>query len=150
MPKSMANTSTQMTRRRFLRRTGLVALGVSLTPLVQACGGGGDDRAAGGGATTHQVQMNDELKFVPDTLTIKGGDTVTWSNAGTAPHTSTDDPAKASDPAHARLPDGAPAWDSGVINGGASWSRTFDTPGQYTYFCIPHEAAGMVATITVT
>ena len=27
-------------------------------------------------------------------------------------------------------------------------SHTFDVPGAYTYFCIPHEMLGMVATIT--
>ena len=30
-----------------------------------------------------------------------------------------------------------------------SYSRRFDVPGRYTYFCIPHEAAGMIGEITV-
>ncbi len=151
MPKTTGNTPAQITRRRFLRRTGLVALGVSLMPLVQACGGGGSDRAAGAsGATSHEVQMNDQLKFVPDKLTIKAGDTVTWRNVGTVPHTATGDPTKAVDPAHVKLPQGAQPWDSGTVNGGQSWSHTFDMPGEYAYFCIPHEAAGMLGAITVT
>ncbi len=49
-----------------------------------------------------------------------------------------------------QLPAGAEPWDSGTVNGGESWSYTFETPGEYTYFCIPHELAGMVASLTVT
>ena len=42
------------------------------------------------------------------------------------------------------------AWDSGQLNGGQSFSHTFDAPGDYTYFCMPHESLGMVGHITVT
>lgn len=94
--------------------------------------------------------MNDQLKFVPDTLTIRVGDKVTWRNIGTVPHTATDDSAKAVDPANAKLPEAAQPWDSGAVNGGESWSYTFSTAGEYAYFCIPHEAAGMLGAITVT
>jgi plastocyanin len=34
--------------------------------------------------------------------------------------------------------------------GGATYVRTFDVPGQYTYFCIPHEALGVVGHHTVS
>jgi hypothetical protein len=33
---------------------------------------------------------------------------------------------------------------------GESFSYTFDEPGTYEYFCIPHEDLGMVGTVTVT
>ena len=95
------------------------------------------------------VEMTDELKYVPQTLTIKVGDTVTWRNTGKTRHTVTDDPMKARKKESARLPDGVQLWDAGYISRGQSWSRKFDVPGQYTYFCIPHELAGMVATIVV-
>jgi plastocyanin len=36
------------------------------------------------------------------------------------------------------------------VNTGQSYSHTFDTSGQYTYFCIPHEALGMVGQVTVS
>jgi plastocyanin len=94
--------------------------------------------------------MNDVLRFDPDQLTIKVGETVTWTTVGVIPHTSTDDPAKAQNPDHAKLPEGAEPWDSGMLNQGQSFSRTFDVPGEYAYFCIPHEVAGMLATLTVT
>jgi plastocyanin len=35
-------------------------------------------------------------------------------------------------------------------NGGQSFSHTFDTPGEYAYFCIPHELSGTDAHIAVT
>jgi plastocyanin len=111
-------------------------------------GTGGSAQAAGSAGAS--VTMNDANQFVPVTLTIQRGTTVTWTNSGQVPHTVTDDPSKAINKANAVLPDGAPAWDSGTINGGQTFSHTFDIPGQYTYFCIPHESLGMVARLTVT
>jgi plastocyanin len=94
--------------------------------------------------------MTDANVFQPGTLTVARGATVTWVNTGTVPHTVTDDPSKAAKPTDAVLPSGAQPWDSGNVAGGATYSHTFDVAGQYTYFCIPHEALGMVARITVT
>ncbi|MDH3891317.1 MAG: cupredoxin family copper-binding protein [candidate division Zixibacteria bacterium] len=61
--------------------------------------------------------------FVPDTLVITAGDEVKWTNQDVAPHTSTSD---------------APLWDSGTLNQGQFWSRTFNTPGSYPYHCAIH------------
>ncbi len=133
----------QASRRRFLTVAGLGALAAAALPLVAACGGG----AAGGQSFT--VNMTDQMKFEPDNLTVPKGATVTFKNTGALVHTATDDPSKAQNPADAVLPPGAQPWDSGEVNPGQSWSHTFDTSGQYTYFCIPHEAAGMVGHITV-
>ena len=95
--------------------------------------------------------MNDQLKFVPDQLTISVGDTVTWRVVGFVPHTSTCDPSKAMNPdEHVKLPSGAEPWDSGNLNQGQEFSHTFTVAGEYTYFCIPHEAAGMIGHITVS
>jgi plastocyanin len=93
--------------------------------------------------------MTDALKFDPASLTVPRGATVTWRNTSQVAHTVTDDPAKAANPADALLPSGAQAWDSGTINPGGTYSHTFDVPGTYKYFCQPHEAAGMVGTVTV-
>jgi plastocyanin len=38
-------------------------------------------------------------------------------------------------------------WDSGNINPGASFSRTFQTAGSFPYYCTFH--ANMVGTVTV-
>jgi plastocyanin len=134
----------QLGRRRLLSLLGVGAVLASAGPLVTACGGG----AAGGQSYT--VNMTDSLKFDPDNLTVPKGTTVTWKNTSSIAHTATDDPAKAQNKGDAVLPAGAKPWDSGNVDPGRSWSYTFDTLGQYTYFCIPHELAGMIGHITVT
>jgi len=96
------------------------------------------------------VNMTDTYQFQPATLTVPRGTTVTWMNTGQQQHTVTDDPAKAANRADAQLPNGAQPWDSGLIDAGKTFTHTFDTPGDYTYFCMPHEALGMVARITVS
>jgi plastocyanin len=96
------------------------------------------------------MTMTDALRFEPATLTVAKGATVTWRNTSATMHTVTDDPGKAVTKADATLPSGAQPWDSGNIDPGQTFQHTFDTPGTYKYFCTPHEAAGMVATITVT
>lgn len=50
---------------------------------------------------------------------------------------------------NAALPNGAQPWDSGMINPGQTYRRTFTVAGQYSYFCIPHESMGMVGKIVV-
>lgn len=96
------------------------------------------------------VEMDDSVRFDPATLTVKVGETVTWRNTSTGMvHTATSDPAEVVDPAHVQLPASAAPWNSGPIPGGESWSHAFDVPGEYRYCCVPHELAGMVATIIV-
>lgn len=95
------------------------------------------------------VEMTGDLEFQPPSLTIEAGQTVEWRNVSDLPHTVTADPGKAADPTHVALPDGAEPFDSGFIQADGSYSHTFDVPGEYRYFCIPHEGAGMVATLTV-
>lgn len=94
--------------------------------------------------------MTNELQFNPATINIRVGDTVTWQNSSELVHTVTDDPALAQDPANSVLPPGAQAWDSGDLAPGQSYTKTFTVPGEYRYFCRPHEAAGMVGTIVVS
>ncbi|WP_263792166.1 cupredoxin domain-containing protein [Salinibacter sp.] len=40
-----------------------------------------------------------------------------------------------------RLPDGATPFHSGDLEPEATFEYTFETPGRYRYFCVPHEAA---------
>ncbi len=82
------------------------------------------------------VRMEDNF-FSPAEITVEPGTTVTWVQSGSNPHTTTSY-------------DGL--WDSGIIEGGTdgSFSFTFDEPGTYEYFCIPHEDLGMVGTVTVS
>jgi plastocyanin len=94
--------------------------------------------------------MTDANQFQPASLTIPKGSTVTWKNTSQMEHTVTADPAKAAKKGDAALPDGVAPFDSGMIGAGQSYSHTFDVPGTYKYFCLPHEMLGMVGTVTVT
>jgi plastocyanin len=70
-------------------------------------------------------------KFVPETVTINPGDTVTWINQDTTFHTTT----STADP---------PVWDSDILFGGESFSMTFDTSGSYPYQCDFHAEKGTI------
>jgi plastocyanin len=70
---------------------------------------------------THTVVI-EGLKFVPQTLTVKRGDTVVWINKDPYPHTAT---AKG-------------AFDSGSIAEGASWKYTARRAGEHPYLCTFH------------
>jgi LPXTG-motif cell wall-anchored protein len=96
----------------------------------------GFGRAAAQGATA-SVSILD-FKFEPATLSVTTGTTVTWKNNGAAPHTVT-------------AADGS--WDSGNLDPGATFSKTFDTAASVAYYCKYHGAAtgtGMSAKVEVT
>jgi LPXTG-motif cell wall-anchored protein len=77
-----------------------------------------------------------DYKFVPSTITINSGDTVTWTNNANDQHTATAD-------------DGS--FDSGFMDPGATFSKTFTTSETITiaYHCSIHQGLGMVGTIVV-
>jgi plastocyanin len=72
--------------------------------------------------------------FAPAQITVTAGTNVTWVNTGQAPHT-------------VNAPDGS--IDSGLILPGQSFSRTFDAPREYLYFCAPHVFIGMTGKVVV-
>jgi plastocyanin len=61
--------------------------------------------------------------FVPGRVQITAGTTVIWRNDDQLIHTVT-----ANDK----------SFDSGLLQPGKTYSRTFDKPGQYAYYCMPH------------
>src|ERR671912_3045573 len=81
---------------------------------------------------TFEVQVID-FAFEPATVTVPAGATVTWTNAGSRPHTVTAD-------------DGS--FDSGRLDPGEQFSQTFDQPGTFTYFCGFHPE--MLGSVVVT
>lgn len=100
--------------------------------------------------------MNDDLKFVPDTFEVAVGETVTWENVGSVEHSVTayenDIPKEVTYFASGGFDSESAARDAypdGSIAGEETYEYTFDTAGEYQYFCIPHEQAGMKGTITV-
>ncbi len=79
--------------------------------------------------------------FVPAETSVPTGTTVTWSNDDTTIHTVVEGSPQA----------GAgetPAFDSGIIAPGATWENTFDTAGDFDYYCSLHPF--MVGKVTVT
>ena len=95
------------------------------------------------------IRMSDDMAFGPEHALINVGDTVVWIQEGALPHTTSNGPGKAAVTEHSLLPEGAAPWDSGLLDSGQRFSVVFDTPGEYTYLCTIHEAAGMVGRITV-
>jgi plastocyanin len=78
--------------------------------------------AAAQGSAGPAVEMKG-VKFLPSRIEIAAGTTVTWTNNDPLAHTVTAD-------------DGT--WDSGTIEPGKTFSRTFTQPGEYTVHCTPH------------
>ncbi len=104
----------------------------------------------GNGEPAAVVEMTSQLTFSPRNVTIRVGERVRWRNVSNVVHTATADPSLANDRSHVRLPAGAETFNSGDVPAGGQYTRTFTVPGRYDYFCIPHEAAGMLGSITVT
>ena len=77
--------------------------------------------------------------YIPASVSVNPGDTVTWSNDDTAAHTVTSGSA-------ADGPDGI--FDSSLFMAGTTYEHTFDTLGEYPYFCMVHP--WMVGTVLVT
>ena len=97
----------------------------------------------------HVVKMTGENRYGPQKLTVGVGETVEWQNVSRARHTVTANRALARDPVNVALPDGARPFDSGMIGPGDRWRYTFEVPGTYKYFSVPHEQGGMVGEIEV-
>jgi len=95
------------------------------------------------------VTMTNTLSFSPQQVTIQAGETVEWKNTSVIVHTVTADPEEATVEESVQLPDGAAAFDSGDLDRGETFTHTFETPGTYRYFCIPHEGARMFGTVVV-
>lgn len=90
------------------------------------------------------VRMTDQMKFIPNKLTIHVGESVQWMNDGEsdgASHSVTTNSDRVMDPKHVSIPEGAKPFDSGIINPGKSFTYTFTVPGVYKYACAPHEGA---------
>jgi plastocyanin len=95
------------------------------------------------------VNMTPGDRFAPNSVTIHVGDTVEWINRDNEAHTVTFDPRKAHSPRFVFLPPGVAPFDSGDIPAGGTFSHTFTVPGNYRYFCTPHQDHGMLGAITV-
>jgi plastocyanin len=82
-------------------------------------------------SASHTIVIAD-MKFVPETLTVKAGDTVLWVNKDFFPHTAT---------AHDR------SFDSRDIATNKSWKYVAKKKGTFSYICTLHPT--MKATLIV-
>lgn len=73
-------------------------------------------------AVAAEVEIRD-FSFVPNTITIPKGTTVTWTNRDTAPHTVTAD-----------------SFNSGTLNQGQVFTNTFNQAGTFEYRCTIHSS----------
>ena len=105
----------------------------------------------------HVVDMQ-AVVFEPEELTVQQGDTVAWTHVAGEPHNvvAYED----------GIPEDAEYWASGgfgseeaaregwkeskgAVRSGQSYVHTFETTGTHEYLCVPHEAAGMVGSVSV-
>jgi plastocyanin len=114
---------------RILAGLGLT-LGIALTGTVAAT-----TLAAPTEQAVRVDMVANPNRFDPANITVPVGTTVTWADVSGS-HTTTSY-------------DGL--WDSGRrLEVGESYSFTFNQPGVYRYYCVPHESAGMIGTVVVT
>jgi plastocyanin len=131
-----------ISRRHFMRSSGL-AIAVCAAPRIV--------RAAG----VVEIEMRssprgEDAWFDPLGVRIDPGQRVRWIMTSPGnPHTTT-----AYHPKNARhslrIPEAAVPWDSGfLVNARDIFEIALTVEGVYDYFCLPHEAAGMVGRIVV-
>ena len=133
----------------------LLALLIACLALTLAACGDDDDDDGGstGGGTATPTETSDagappaeggggaekvdipSISFDPESLTVKAGTTVTWTNSDDLPHTVTKDGGP------------GPDFDSGSMGPGAEFEQTFDTKGTIDYVCTIHP--GQAGSITV-
>lgn len=89
------------------------------------------------------------IHYMPATLTVPRGATVTWLNKSYYSQSATCDPDQAADEGVVNLPEGSQPWDSGLLYPGQRFSKTFDTAGTYVYFSQPRLSTSTIGTIIV-
>ena len=109
------------------------------TATVAADGGASTtEEPAAEAAAAAQVGMKN-MQFDPKDMTVKAGETITFTNDESIPH----DVHKTSGPG-----DDFSSGDTGGMQEGDTFELTLDKPGKYEYVCNVH-APGMAGTITV-
>lgn len=129
-----------------LRPPGILAITTALVLALAACGGSDSSKNAAtsppGTASSSESPSTlaasdtavtiDNFAFLPETVTITVGSAATWTNQQGVAHTVTAD-------------DGS--FDSGDLASNATFDRTFDTAGTFSYHCSIH--ATMTGTVIV-
>lgn len=124
------------------------------TLAAAACLGSAAAQAACDPSQVLEIEIRN-MAFVPAVAEACVGQTIRWTNNEPTnvprpmSHTVTADPAVAQRPESVLLPEGATAFDSGRLTPGQSFEIVLTVPGEYRYFCRPHELMGHLGSITV-
>merc|ERR1719460_1153867 len=132
-------SDSMCTRRAAMARAAGLAAGLALTQV----------QAPGFAAETKTVKMGSDsgqLVFVPDEIKICKGDSVTWVNNKGGPHNVVFD----EDEIPAGVSVESISMDGQLGDEGETFSKTFNTAGDYSYYCEPHRGAGMNAQLIVS
>ena len=137
-----------MRRRALLRVTGTGGIGI-----LAGCVGSGDTSTPTPGENEVLIGPNNSRRFVPETLTVSPGTTVTWTFESPNHNVS----CRPDNWESATLPDGADPFASyegtnsyATFPVGETFEYTFEVPGTYDYVCVPHVTDGMVGTVVVS
>jgi plastocyanin len=119
-------------------RWGRWVLAVSVVAMTAtACGG-----SARADATAVSIE---DGAFEDATLVVPAGTEVRWTNHGSQRHTVTGGPVVEGAPIEAT----DPAWDSGPLRPGETFSHRFTQEGLYFYWCSYHREEQMLGTVRV-
>ena len=137
-------------------RKWLALLFACLALTLVAAGCGGDDDEGGDGGSVDETAQEEQpadsgqsggggakvvmknIQFEPGDVTVKAGETVTWTNDEAVPH----------DVEGGGEGVQFSSGEEGGMNEGATFKFKFDKPGTYDYICRVH-APGMAGTVTV-
>ncbi|MGH7048869.1 MAG: cupredoxin domain-containing protein [Stellaceae bacterium] len=98
-------------------KIALAAIFFAAAPAAAFAGGAVPAKAASAAVEIRNMQ------FMPQTLTVTAGTTVTWTNDDSSPHTVTEK---------------GRVFHSAALDTKDIFSYTFKTPGEFTYFCTIH------------
>merc|ERR1719353_2797787 len=135
---TVVSSDNMCTRRNAMARAAGLAAGLALATV----------NAPGFAAETKTVKMGSDsgqLVFLPDEIKICKGDTVTWVNNKGGPHNVVFD----EDAIPAGVSQESISMDDQLGDEGATFTKKFDTKGEYSYYCEPHRGAGMLGTLVV-
>jgi|SRR5947207_2977536 len=104
------------------KRTCIAIAAACLLTVVGAVGAANKAVSAGETASSTEIKI-DNFTFAPETLTVKAGTQITWTNHDDIPHTVVSDDK---------------AFKSKALDTDEKFSFTPTRPGTYAYFCSIH------------
>lgn len=98
------------------------------------------------------VEMGEGQRFTPDVAVVQAGTTIRFVNESSEAHTVTaydDAPVYFASGGFESEEEARDNLAEGLVGQEGTFEVTFDEPGTYRYFCIPHEDQQMEGTIEV-